>query len=158
MKNVKKSMIHIVFVLSLFCLIAVTGIFAVVFGAKIYDNIQNNMQNNFLDRTADLYIANKLHSFDYIGGVNVEDNTFILKKQYDETLVTTYIYGKDGHVYEITVTDAFDFNYEGGTEILEADTFNVDVINENVVKVVLIKDNVKRELYFSVMSGVNKDI
>ena len=68
-----KSIVDFLFILALFGAFAITALFVVLFGARVYKTTVSNMNTNFEKRTAMSYVTEKIRSHDYTGGVEVTD-------------------------------------------------------------------------------------
>ena len=73
-----KSVVDFLFILALFGAFAITALFVVLFGARIYKSTVANMNTNYEKRTAMSYITEKIRSHDYTGGVDVEDRKSVV--------------------------------------------------------------------------------
>lgn len=125
-----KSVVDFLFILALFGAFAVTALFVVLFGARIYKSTVSNMNTNYEKRTAMSYLTEKIRSHDYTGGVEVstsDDDQSVLKLYQnvkDRTFIT-YLFVDDGYLKEFTADDKYDFDYSSGTEILAIKDFSV---------------------------------
>lgn len=123
---------HIVdlfFTLTLFGVFAISAIFVVFFGARVYENTVNSMTRNFTSRTAVSYIMEKIRHRDTQGSITLtnfdESPAVVLIRRKDLDFETTYIYAKDGYLMEITV-DGSDYpDTANGQRLLELNTFQV---------------------------------
>ena len=132
-----KSVVDFLFILALFGAFAITALFVVLFGARIYKSTVANMNTNYEKRTAMSYITEKIRSHDYTGGVDVageddedddDDDFGSVPKLYQEMggrRYVTYLFVDDGYLKEFTAADDYDFNYKNGTPILAIDDFSV---------------------------------
>lgn len=152
----KKSVIDTLFLMSLFFVLTVTSIFTVVFGAKIYEKTQKTMESNFETRTSNLYIANKILAHDYEGGVVLDGDKLILISDDENYKTYTYLYLKDGYLQEITASESFAFDYQDGSKIMPMHTFDVIQVSDNVLKVSIVSDEIDKDFYITVMSGVGQ--
>lgn len=149
-----KSTLDTLFILSLFFVLTITSVFTVVFGAKIYEKAQNTMEENYELRTADLYLRNKIHTYDYEGGVVLDGNIIILNSE-GNYKTKTYLYVKDGYLQEMTASEGFVFNYQSGTSIVPVQVFDVEKTDDNMLHISIESNNTKSDLYVAVMSKIN---
>ena len=99
-----KSVVDFLFILALFGAFAITALFVVLFGARIYKSTVSNMDTNYEKRTAMSYITEKMRSHDYTGGAEVSDENSVLKlyQNIDDRSYVTYLFLKDGYLKEFT--------------------------------------------------------
>lgn len=154
MNDNKKSVVDILFLMSLFFLLTVTGIFTIVFGAKVYEKTQVIMEQNYEIRTADMYLKNKILAHDYDGGVLVSEDMLVLSSSSGDYKTKTYLYYKDGYLQEMTASESFQFDYQNGSMIMPMETFNIEKINDNLLKVNIVSKGIDTEFYITVMSGI----
>lgn len=156
MERKNKSVLDTFFILSLFIVLLITGIFTVIFGAKIYDKAENTMESNFELRTANLYIRNKIMAHDHIGGVYFDGNMLTLKSDNPGSKVNTYLYLKDGYLQEMTAIDTFQFDYQDGTRIMPMEYFKVEKSGDNMLHLFVISDEISTDFYVAVYSGIRE--
>ncbi len=130
-----KSVVDFLFILALFGAFAITALFVVLFGARIYKTTVANMNTNYEKRTAMSYVTEKIRSHDYSGGAIVSDTTgsessgksSVLKlyQNVADKRYVTYLFVDDGYLKEFTADDAYDFDYKTGTPILAIKDFSV---------------------------------
>ncbi|MCQ2541965.1 MAG: DUF4860 domain-containing protein [Lachnospiraceae bacterium] len=154
MENRNKSVLDRFFILSLFLVLMVTGVFTVVFGAMIYEKAENTMECNYELRTANLYIRNKISAFDYTDGIQVEDNLLILSSQSGNSKTKTYLYLKDGYLQEMTALESFEFNYQDGAKIMAVDSFVIEKTSDNMLHFYVVGEEIATDFYVSVYSSI----
>ncbi len=130
-----KSVVDFLFILALFGAFAITALFVVLFGAKIYQSTVSNMSSNYEKRTAMSYVTEKIRSHDYSQGADVSDmnssassdahSVLKLYQQIGEKKYVTYMFVADGYLKEFTADESYDFDYKTGTNILEISDFSV---------------------------------
>jgi hypothetical protein len=121
-----KSIVDFLFILALFGAFAITTLFVVLFGARIYESTVSNMNTNFEKRTAMSYLTEKIRSHDYTGGADIvetEDSAgghtgLKLYQNVGDRRFVTYLFVSDGYLKEFTAEDTYDFRYDSGTQIL----------------------------------------
>lgn len=125
-----KSIVDFLFILALFGAFAITALFVVLFGARIYESTVGNMSSNYEKRTAMSYLTEKIRSHDYPGGVEVSDtgnegSVLRLYQEAGDKRYVTYLFVHEGFLKEFTADEEYDFDYDTGTPILGINDFSV---------------------------------
>ena len=143
MKRIKQpQIVDFLFTAALLGLFAISAIFVVFFGARVYENINAGVNHNFTSRTAISYITEKLRQRDSEGTATItvinDINTIHLIKKTDEILENTYIYSDDGYLKEITLHDEGKPNLKQGIPIMELQKFDVKEIAGGVFSITVV--------------------
>ena len=163
-----KSIVDFLFILALFGAFAITALFVVLFGAKIYRTTVSNMSTNYEKRTAMSYITEKIRSHDYTQGIDVTDETgtgsgqdhTVLKLYQDmgDKRFVTYLFVSDGYLKEFTAEDSYDFGYDSGMEILAVSDFSVRKESDSLYHFNITDTNGEKTDFFVTMySGTDGD-
>ncbi len=153
----KKTIIDFFFIISVLCAFAVSGILIVIFGAKIFSETKETIDDDFSERTEYFYIRNKIKAFDQEGAVAINgDKTPVLISEGDNGTFYTYIYVYDGYLKEITVRSDAVFDKASGNNIVKADSLITEIIDDNILKLTIISGDIEHNIYVSVLSGVNE--
>ena len=163
-----KSIVDFLFILALFGAFAITALFVVLFGARIYRTTVSNMNTNYEKRTAMAYITEKIRSHDYTGGADVSDADITsdtedhsVLKLYQEVggkRYVTYLFVADGYLKEFTADEAYDFDYRNGTNILAIRDFSVRKVNDGLYRFDITDSNGENTIFFvTLYSGVDGD-
>ncbi len=163
-----KSIVDFLFILALFGAFAITALFVVLFGAKIYRTTVSNMSTNYEKRTAMSYITEKIRSHDYTQGIDVTDETgtgsgqdhTVLKLYQDmgDKRFVTYLFVSDGYLKEFTAEDSYDFRYDSGMEILAVSDFSVRKESDSLYHFNITDTNGEKTDFFVTMySGTDGD-
>lgn len=145
----KKSIVDLMFIIALFGAFAITGLFVVLFGANVYKTTVKSMDANYASRTSLSYITEKIRSHDCIledgreavEVRNVDGKTILLLKEgVNDRIYVTYLFEKDGYLKEYTALEEFDFNYDAGTEIIKAKTFDIQRIKKALYHIDIVDD------------------
>ncbi len=163
-----KSIVDFLFILALFGAFAITALFVVLFGARIYKTTVSNMNTNYEKRTAMSYITEKIRSHDYTGGADVsdiesgdgEDAHSVLKlyQVIGDRKYVTYMFVVDGYLKEYTTDESNDFDYKTGTNILAIDDFSVKKENDGLYRFDITDSNGERtEFFVTLYSGTDGD-
>lgn len=155
-----KSVVDFLFILALFGAFAITALFVVLFGARIYERTVSNMSSNYEKRTAMSYVTEKIRSHDYTGGVEVSDENKVLKlyQNIGDKRYVTYLFVADGYLKEFTADDAYVFDNKTGAEILAISDFSVRKESDSLYYFEITDTNdEKTEFFVSLYSGTDGD-
>ncbi len=138
-KRTTGQSVQFLFTMLLFLTLTICSIFTITFGAKVYKNIDNRMNENFVGTTALSYISNKVKQADQSNAVSVlmMENIQVLKIEeiFNETKYYTLIYFKDGNIRELFVSEDSQYNLEDGISIMEGKGISFSMIESNLLKV-----------------------
>ena len=83
-KSKKNQSVQFLFTLVLFLGLVLCSVFVITFGARVYENVGQRMEENFTGTTAISYVANKVRQMDEAGGISVyqDKGQDILKLEY----------------------------------------------------------------------------
>ena len=119
----KGSAISGLFTMLLFLVFVLCALFSVLMGSRVYENIIKRSDANFSGTTAISYIANKIRQSDRENSVDIieVDGTSVLqlKQQVGEEKYHTWIYWKDGSIWELFTDENSGLGLDDGLEILE---------------------------------------
>lgn len=153
-----RSIVDFLFILALFGAFAITGLLVVLFGSRVYQSTVAKMDANYASRTALSYVTEKIRSHDYTNGSEVEDIELVsengnsvlkLKETVNERTYVTYMYVADGMLKEFTTSEEYDFDYKGGTDILELKEFVIKQTGDALYKIRIV-DSYDNETQFFV--------
>ena len=95
----KRHIVDILFVLALFLVFTLSTLTLVLFGANIYQNTVNSMEDNYNARTVCSYISGKFRSNDSAGDISIGSidgqPSLILNQEINDASYSTYIYEYD---------------------------------------------------------------
>lgn len=135
MKETKKrtGIVHLVSVLLIICVFAVSAMVLVNVGAIIYKNIAENNLETFQVRTSLSYVKTKINQYDSLEGVRVEEKDgrkqLVLSEMIEDEIYDTIIYFYKGKLLEITHEQGGNFKPEDGFTILGVDQFEISEEN-----------------------------
>ena len=163
-----KSIVDFLFILALFGAFAITALFVVLFGARIYNSTVTNMKTNYEKRTAMSYITEKIRSHDYTGGADVSDvgsydsseehSVLKLYQVEGDKRYVTYLFVSDGYLKEFTAEESYDFNYNAGANILAISDFSVKKESDGLYRFNIVDTNgEKTEFFVTLYSGTDGD-
>ena len=144
-----KSIVDIMFIIALFGAFAITGLFVVLFGARVYQSTVANMDANYSSRTALSYVTEKIRSHDFASGTEYEsieigDNNgqsvLILRENVEGRTFATYMYVDEGYLKEFTADEEYDFDYDKGTSIIRVEKFAITNVTDNLYYVDIVDE------------------
>ena len=91
-----QHMIDILFVLSLFCVFAVSSVVIILFGAHIYRSTVSQMDDNYTARTSIAYITEKIRQADEKNAIEIRNENghqiLMMTTMIDDTAYATSLY------------------------------------------------------------------
>ncbi len=140
-KKREKSVVDVLFLLALFCAFLISALFIVLFGARIYRSIVNDMQKNYTARTSLSYVTEKIRQHDAIGCIDIEitDNqpVLVLKQEVSGNNYNTYLFSHDGYLKEYTVKDGTELNLDNGQKLIAIKSFFAEEANPSLYHFVI---------------------
>ena len=137
-KQEKKHTVDVLFVITLFCVFAVSIVVATTLGAKVYKNIVDDMDNNFNSRTSYSYIINKIHQSDSNGLISVGTydgyDSLDISEEINNIMYSTHLYCYNGSLMELFARSDQDFDPSFGTELFKLDSFSVIPVTDHLIK------------------------
>ena len=118
-----RSIVDIIFMITVFGVFMLSALFVVLFGAKIYKKTAHDRSVNFSSRTSLAYVTEKLHQHDRKNGVTIAEDAdgpilklsqFINSDEY-----CTYLYEYEGNLKELTVRGDVGLVKSAGMNILK---------------------------------------
>jgi len=163
MNRVSGGGISLLFMILLFFAPGICSLFAVLTGARVYENINVRMEQNFSGQTALSYISNKISQSDREGMISVETingtDVLVLAEDYDGIRYQTLIYCEDGTIKELFSETDSGLTLEDGIDIMECNGLRFTLVSDNLLKIEL-KDEVGDLMYIALRSesgGMNHD-
>ena len=141
----QQHMIDILFVLSLFCVFAVSSALLILFGADIYKKTVQQMENNYSTRTSIAYITEKIRQSDIEHAIKIisQDDTQILMLTniINNVPYATSLYEYDGYLYELFARTDLKLPLDAGQPIMELHSLSFSQIEPNILEITLSIDN-----------------
>ncbi len=139
-QNINKGQsVQFLFTMILLFFLAISALFTILFGAKLYENIGNRMEENFTGNTALSYISNKVRQGDRAGQISVEsiEGIEVLKiiEIYDSNVYNTIIYCKDGMLKELFYKPENGLTLNDGIDIMELEELNFKIKNNGLLQI-----------------------
>ncbi len=162
----QKSIVDVIFMITVFGVFMLSALFVVLFGAKIYKRTAHDMSVNFNSRTALAYVTEKVHQHDRRGGVDItiKDGKPVLKlTQYiNSDEYCTYLYEHGGYLKELTAKGDVGLVKSAGKEILKISEFTAQKENDSLYRFMIADDEGNEtEFYVSLYSysyGTGEDM
>lgn len=163
----KKSIVDFLFILALFGAFAISALFVVLFGAKVYQKTVSDMNSNYEKRTALSYVTEKIRSHDYSGGADVSDVNLDASYGDEHTVLklyqdvngkryVTYMFVADGYLKEYTASEDQEFDYSSGAEILPVSKFEVKKESDSLYRFDIVDARGEETRFFvSMYSGTD---
>jgi hypothetical protein len=124
-KSKKSQSVQFLFTLVLFLGLVLCSVFVITFGARVYENVGQRMEDNFTGTTAISYVANKVRQMDEAGGIAVYQDKgqdiLKLEQQISGKGYQTLIYYLDGSIRELFCETGAPLTLEDGIPILESE-------------------------------------
>lgn len=157
----KRHTVDVLFVITLFCVFAISVIMLTGIGANVYESIVDSMEDNYDSRSSFAYIINKVRQSDSAGNVSVgsfeERPTMIIREEINNITYCTYLYEYDGMMKELFSRADQTFPAEYGTDILAVASFDVEQVDDSLMQVnIMTKKGQSCELFVHVRSEVKK--
>lgn len=136
--NRKKSMragvaVDTLFTLTLFIVFAISVLFVMITGVKVYQKTAAENADSGNERIANMYLVSKIRHFDASSGENAilvcrdrNGDSLILREDYDGFLVETRLYCRDGYLCELFYDPAEGFDPALGEKVLAVNSLKID--------------------------------
>lgn len=140
-KNIrgKGQSTQFLFIMLLFFTLAISALFTILFGAKVYENIGQRMEDNFQKITPLAYVSNQIKQSDRFDSVSITTREGIsvlkLSQTYNDQEYETLIYYQDGSVKELFTSVDSGLTLDAGIEIMKTDGIFFEMISENLLRV-----------------------
>lgn len=170
MKQEKRFIVDILFVLALFGVFAVSALTLVTIGAEVYRHTVQDMDSNYETRTAAAYITEKVRQNDVYaeeGGSNACLTTLndvpalMLTRTLDDGAYCTYLYFHDGFLKELYIQKGFSYGgdtLDAGTEIIELSALDIKQFSLNLLSVEMTTTNNNcHTIFIATHCDINED-
>lgn len=139
MKNTNKHMIDILFVLSLFCIFAVSSVILILFGANVYKKIILQMDSNFNTRTSTSYITEKIRQCDCSDSIDIYEQNgtevLMMTQTINDVEYAISLYEYNGYLYELFARTDIDLPIDAGQPVIELSNLDFEKVTENLLKI-----------------------
>ena len=134
-----QHMIDILFVLSLFCVFAVSSVVIILFGAHIYRSTVSQMDDNYTARTSIAYITEKVRQADEKNAIEIRNENghqiLMMTTMIDDTAYATSLYEYDGWLYELFAHTDIELPLDAGQPIMEIQELTFSQISPRLLSV-----------------------
>lgn len=148
--------IQFLFAVILFLIIVILSSMVIMLGRDIYNSINEDRKNNYDIRVSLAYLSNKIKQSDKEKGAEIADlygqPAILIKENYDGLMYNTWIYYYDNYLNEILVEENEAFDLEDGAKIVKAEKFNINKLNNKLLKITVQQSNQNYELILSTYS------
>ncbi len=151
-----KGITATVFMLMLFTLFAILALLLVLYGARVYQGVVDDMDASYAMRASLNYVSNKLHAADGGCAVNVEEAAGVeVLTILDEAGNITCMYFYQGALREQTLASGASFAPEAGQAIVELHNFTYEIKDGGMALSAETDGGLSRSLtvYFRTMGG-----
>ena len=157
-----RHMIDILFVLSLFCVFAVSSVLLILFGADIYKKTVQQMDSNYSSRTSVAYITEKIRQSDNENAIQIvsQNGTQVLMliNVINEIPYATSLYEYDGYLYELFARTDLELPLDAGQPVMELHSLSFSQIEPNILEISFTDTiNEKQTIYVSMHSRMEAD-
>ncbi len=154
----QKHIIDLLFVITLFCLFALSAIFLISIGANVYGKTVNAMEDNFNTRTSIAYITEKVRQSDQEKSFSIgqldDCQAIVIQTQSSDTTYFTYLYEYEDTLRELTTRSDIHLGPEAGQIILSVFDFKLTPINDHLFACdIVVNEEQAYHLYISLHSG-----
>ena len=122
----KRSLVEVGFSLILFLMFVLGSFFLLYYGSNAYQNGIEKEEIREKDELPYAYIATKFRQTKSVSLDNVDGNNVLVFK---EDNYQTIVYYKDGGLYELLITNDNSADLDGGTKIVNVDSFEVNYVD-----------------------------
>lgn len=138
-KTEQQHIIDILFVLSLFCVFAVSSVLLILLGADIYKKTVQQMGSNYTARTSIAYITEKIRQTDteYAIEITTQNDTqvLMLNNTINGIPYATSLYEYDGYLYELFARADLELPLDAGQPVMELQALSFTQPEPNVLKI-----------------------
>lgn len=157
-----RHMIDILFVLSLFCVFAVSSVLLILFGADIYQKTVQQMDSNYTSRTSIAYITEKIRQSDTENAIQIVSQNgtqvLMLTNIINEIPYATSLYEFDGYLYELFARTDLELPLDAGQPVMELHSLSFSQIEPNILEISFTDTtNKKQTIYVSMHSRMEVD-
>lgn len=158
-QTVQRHMIDILFVLSLFCVFAVSSVLLILFGADIYKKTVQQMEDNYTSRTSIAYITEKIRQSDVEHAIKIisqnDTQILMLTNVINDIPYAISLYEYDGYLYELFARTDLELPLDAGQPVMELHSLSFSQIKQNLLEITFSEDmNSEQTIYVSTHSNM----
>lgn len=153
----RRHMIDILFVLSLFCVFAVSSVLLILFGADIYKKTVKQMDSNYTSRTSIAYITEKIRQSDTENAIEIVSQNgtqiLMLTNIINGIPYATSLYEYDGYLYELFARTDLELPLDAGHPVMELHSLTFSQLEPNILEITFTNaTNEEQTIYVSMHS------
>lgn len=154
-------MVDILFVLSLFCVFAVSSVLLILFGANIYKKTVQQMDSNYTSRTSIAYITEKIRQSDTANSIYLtsqeETQVLMLINTINGIPYATSLYEYDGYLHELFARTDMKLPLDAGQPIMELHDLSFSQITPNILEIRFIDSTAEQQIIYVSMHSTMED-
>jgi hypothetical protein len=145
-------MIDILFVLSLFCLFAISSVVLILFGADIYKKTVASMDSNYASRTSVAYITEKIRQSDQFDSIMIDDSLgyerLMMTQDIDGLTYATSLYEYDGYLYELFARTDIELPIDAGQQVIALSKLDFELVNDSLLKTTYVDESGREQTVY----------
>ncbi len=157
----RKSNIDAVFVMTVFLLFACCLLAAVLAFAKVYKSHGDRISARFDKSTAVSLVIQKMHAYDYDGGITTENmdglDVLCLHETVDGAEYVTYLYSDGENLCELFAAADYPFSTSDGNAVTAADYFGAE-LKDGIIEFVIGQDGEKASYTYTMRTATTSEI
>lgn len=160
-KTKQQHMIDILFLLSLFCVFAISSVILIIFGADIYQKTVSQMNNNYTTRTSIAYLTEKIRQSDSADSIVISQcegtDILMLTTDIDDATYATSLYEYNGYLYELFSRTDIELPLDAGQPVMEINNLCFKMHNDNLLEISFYDaDSILHTLFISTHTSSQK--
>lgn len=128
-----------VFVLTLFCVFAMSVLMSLILGTRTYSAINERADETYYRRTAISYIVEKVRHNDNTDTVFISSfcdaPALEFRMDIEGESYSTYLYYYEGNICELFCETGLDLPADAGSEIIAASALSFEAVGENLLSI-----------------------
>ncbi len=141
----RQHSVDVLFVLLLFCVLAICALSVVTIGAGVYRNTVAGMDDNYSTGTSLAYLTTKIRQNDIGGAVYVGEvegsPALVLEHNYEAGVWCTYIFHDGGALKEVMLPQGTPCTLLDGQTILEVERFSISRETDRLLRLAAVDQN-----------------
>lgn len=151
-KENTRHIIDILFVLSLFCVFAVSSVVLILFGADIYEKTVAAMDSNYASRTSVAYITEKIRQSDHYNSIYIDDSMgyerLMMTRDIDGLTYATSLYEYDGYLYELFARTDLELPIDAGQQVIAISNLDFDLVSDSLLRISFTDESQKEAVIY----------
>lgn len=152
----KQHMVDVLFVMTLFCVFALSSLCVVYIGSRVYQQTTKSMESNFQTNTALNYVIEKTRQGNCLGNIQIrsieDQEALVILQSYNDQLYATYIYQYNDQLRELFIKESQAPLLNDGDTIIAATQFEIEKLNNQLLHLTLsFEHQPNQETYISIL-------